>query len=230
MPATTPTTQALNSSPNILAEGQQLFDNNCSACHGALAEGSDKAPNLVGLGPATIDFWVSTGRMPLAVPSEQAIQKPPRFSEPQTRAIAAYLASLDPGAGPGIPEVNLNGANLGEGESLFSLNCAGCHTITGVGDALADNVFAPSLVNATPTQIAEAVRTGPGEMPRFGPGTISPQHLDDLVAYVHSAIQHPDNRGGIGLGRVGPVAEGFVVLLVGLGGLMLVSYWIGDRA
>jgi ubiquinol-cytochrome c reductase cytochrome c subunit len=42
-------------------------------------------------------------------------------------------------------------------------------------------------------------------------------------------IQHPVDRGGFGLGGFGPVAEGLVALLIGVGGLMLVAFWIGDR-
>jgi ubiquinol-cytochrome c reductase cytochrome c subunit len=51
----------------------------------------------------------------------------------------------------------------------------------------------------------------------------------DVTAYVTSFIQHPANPGGAGLGGIGPVAEGFVALLFGVGGLMLVCYWIGER-
>ena len=43
-------------------------------------------------------------------------------------------------------------------------------------------------------------------------------------------LQHPDNAGGAGLGGIGPVGEGFVGLLIGVGLLMLVCFWIGDRA
>ena len=50
------------------------------------------------------------------------------------------------------------------------------------------------------------------------------------MAYVTEQIQHPANPGGFGLGGIGPVAEGFVGLLFGVGGLMLVCFWIGDRS
>jgi len=215
---------------SYIAPGRELFEENCSACHGPGALGTSRAPNLVGLGAATIDFWVGTGRMPLADASLQAEPKPPRFTKKQVLEIAAFVTSLSPVNGPGIPVVNLKGANLTEGNSLFVLNCAACHTITGSGDALASGYFATSLHAATPTQVAEAIRTGPGNMPRFGPGEFSNQQVADIVAYVTGPIQHPDNAGGLGLGGVGPVAEGFVALLVGVGGLMLVAFWLGDRA
>ena len=105
--------------------------------------GTDRAPNLQGLGAGTVDFWVSTGRMPLANPSEQAIRKPPKFDRLQTLEIAAYVQSLTPGQGLAIPVVNLNDADLENGNSLFTLNCAACHTITGAGDALAGGAVRP---------------------------------------------------------------------------------------
>ena len=76
----------------------------------------------------------------------------------------------------------------------------------------------------------EAIRTGPGNMPRFGPGTISPAQVVDVVGYVVKQIQHPKSPGGLSLGGVGPVAEGFVGLFVGVGLCMLAALWIGDRA
>lgn len=218
---------------SYIAPGRVLFESNCSSCHGPDALGSAVAPPLQGLGPATVDFWVSTGRMPLANPTAQPLQKPPKFTRRQALEIAAFVTSLAPTSPDfpnGIPSVDTKTANLPQGMSLFVLNCAPCHTITGSGDALADGAFAPSLHRPTPTQVAEAIRTGPTNMPHFGPGNITNQQLADIVAYVTGPVQHPNNRGGIGLGGIGPVAEGFVGLLIGVGGLMLIALWIGDRA
>jgi len=217
---------------SYVAPGQALFELNCSSCHGVDASGTDKAPNLQGLGPATVDFWVSTGRMPLAVATAQPVQKPPRFDRKQTLQIVAFVTSLAPTAHDypsGIPDVDVAAGNLVEGNTLFVLNCAGCHTITGAGDALANGFFAPSLHRIYPRQIAEAIRTGPTQMPHFGPGNLSDQQVTDIVKYVSSSIQHPVNQGGLGLGGIGPVAEGFIGLLFGVGGIMLVAFWLGDR-
>jgi ubiquinol-cytochrome c reductase cytochrome c subunit len=217
---------------SYIGAGQTLFAASCASCHGPQALGTDRAPNLQGLGAATVDFWVSTGRMPLADSYLEPVRKPVRFSHKQILEIVSYVASLAPPyqADSGIPSVDLKTANLAEGNSLFVLNCAGCHTITGAGDALANGAFAPSLHKAGATQIVEAIRSGPGNMPHFGPGNISESQAADIVAYVTKVIQHPDNRGGLGLGGIGPVAEGFIGLLIGVGALMLVAFWIGDRA
>ncbi len=213
----------------FVAPGAALFAANCSSCHGPQAYGSTRAPNLQGLGAGTVDFWVSTGRMPLADSSVQAIRKPPRFNRLQTLEIAAWVQSLTPGVGVPIPSITTNNADLEAGNTLFTLNCAACHTITGAGDALADGAVAPSLHLATTTQIVEAIRSGPGNMPHFGPGDITNAEARDIAAYVSGVIQHPSNPGGFALGGIGPVGEGFVGLLLGVGILMLVCFWIGDR-
>lgn len=226
---TTPSTIPLHSSPSAVSSGRAVFVANCSTCHGVTAQGSAYAPNLVGLGAATIDFWVSTGRMPLAYPSAQPPEKPPVLSAAERRAVVAYVASLGSG-GPGIPNVQTKGANLAAGANIFSLNCAGCHTIAGTGDALTNGYYAPSLMPATATQVAEAMRTGPGNMPRFGPHQLSAQQVDDVAAYVTKVLQHPNDHGGFGLGHVGPVTEGFVAFLFGVGSLLVAAYWIGELA
>jgi ubiquinol-cytochrome c reductase cytochrome c subunit len=214
---------------SYIAAGETLFEQNCSSCHEADAQGGTAAPSLIGLGPATIDFWVSTGRMPAATPLKvQAQSGPVRFTTLKTHEIAAFVTSLSPAA-PFIPTVHLKSANLATGASLFALNCAACHTITGMGDELAYGTNAPSLHKATATQVAEAIRTGPANMPRFT-GNLSDGQVRDIVAYVTEKIQHPSNPGGFGLGGIGPVAEGFVALLFGVGGFMLICFWIGDRS
>ena len=125
--------------------------------------------------------------------------------------------------------MNTNQADLEAGNTLFTLNCAACHTITGAGDALTDGAYAPSLHLATTQQVVEAIRSGPGNMPHFSQGNITNTEARDIAAYVDGVIQHPSDRGGFGLGGIGPVGEGFVGLLLGVGILMLVCFWIGDR-
>jgi ubiquinol-cytochrome c reductase cytochrome c subunit len=222
---------------SYVAAGKLLFDQSCSSCHGSSANGVTPTgqaaigPNLQGVGAATVDFWITTGRMPATdIKAVEAERKPARLTDKQALEVAAYVNSLDP-AVPAVPTPNLKGADIAEGADLFSLNCAACHTITGAGDALAFGTNAPTLQNkqVTPQQVAEAVRIGPANMPRFS-GNLADAQVRDVVAYVTQKIQHPDNPGGAGLGGVGPVAEGFVALLLGVGGLALICFWIGDRS
>ena len=183
------------------------------------------------MGAATVDFWVSTGRMPATdVKAVEAERRPTRLTPLQALELAAWVNSLDP-AVPAVPYPHLATADQSAGQNLFSLNCAACHTITGAGDALAFGTNAPSLQNRSVTaqQVVEAMRTGPANMPRFS-GNLTDTQVADIVSYVTGRIQHPDNPGGVGLGGVGPVAEGFVALLIGVGGLALVCFWIGERS
>jgi ubiquinol-cytochrome c reductase cytochrome c subunit len=225
-------TSILYSQPpaSYIPVGEVLFAQNCASCHGAQAEGSSIAPNLQGVGPATVDFWVSSGRMPAQdTNAVEAERKPARLTPLQALQVAAYVNSLDP-AVPFVPAVNTAKGDVADGAELFSLNCAACHTITGSGDALAYGTNAPSLnkKEITAQQVAEAIRTGPANMPRFT-GNLSDAQVRDIVTYVTQYIQHPQDPGGFGLGGVGPVTEGFVGLLLGVGGLVLICFWIGDR-
>jgi ubiquinol-cytochrome c reductase cytochrome c subunit len=224
-------TSSASSSIGNVSEGHTLFEENCSACHGSVAQGSQLAPNLRGRGAAIIDLWLSTGWMPLAEPTAQPENKPPRFTKPQILDIVAFVTSLAPG-GVGLPsaaDLDLRTANVAQGFDMFSLNCAACHTITGAGDALASGYHAPSLHGVTASEVYEAVRTGPSNMPPFGPGQITPVELKGIIKYVTNYIDRQTNPGGIGLGGVGPVAEGFVGLFVGTGACLLAAYWVGDR-
>ena len=219
---------------SLLQLGQALYLQNCASCHGTEANGvpasgtSGAYPNLVGLGPATIDFWIESGRMPAADPrTVEANRRVPRLTPKESLAVAAWVNSLSPSI-PLIPKPNLAIANVADGFALFALNCAACHTIEGDGDALAAGTYAPSLRNIPAVQVAEAIRTGPGNMPRFT-GNLSDYQVNDIVKYVTTEIQHPQNIGGLGLGGLGPVAEGFVGLALGVGLLALVGFWVGER-
>ena len=66
-------------------------------------------------------------------------------------------------------------------------------------------------------------------MPRFDPGALTKAEAKDVVAYVTEDIEHPSSPGGLGLGGVGPVAEGFIGLFIGVGVCMLIALWIGER-
>jgi len=209
-------------------QGQELFVTGCSTCHGVRGEGTQRAPSLLGVGAASVDFWVSTGRMPLkSSGGRQAVRKPPGYDRAQIDDLIAYVTSLEPG-GPGIPELQSASADLVEGGELFRANCAACHGAVGIGGALASGRRAPPLRPATARQVSEAIRIGPGAMPSFGPDVFGREQLSSIVRYVES-LDHPDDRGGSGLGHAGPIPEGLVGWLAGLGALLLACYWIGER-
>jgi ubiquinol-cytochrome c reductase cytochrome c subunit len=210
-----------------IAFGRTIFEKDCATCHGFDAQGQTGiAPGLIGVGAAAVDFQVSTGRMPAAENGAENIQKPPRLDRKQTLAVAAYIQAL--GGGPPIPSaaaVSSTGANIGLGQQLFIADCAQCHNFVGAGGALTDGKFAPALTNATPTQIYEAMLTGPEAMPVFNDTTITPNEKRDVIAYV-TGVRSQANPGGLSLGRVGPVTEGLVAFLGLLLFMVLAALWI----
>ena len=71
--------------------------------------------------------------------------------------------------------------------------------------------------------------TGPENMPVFGDQQITPDEKLAIINYIQTLKTQPD-PGGAALGRVGPVSEGVVGWLVGIGVLVLFTLWIGSRA
>lgn len=213
--------------PDVIAAGRELYEISCSSCHGENGAGTVQAPDLRGVGAAAADFMLRTGRMPDTDPERQGISKRPAFDNEEIESIVAYVASLAPG--PPIPDVNNPAGNLQDGASLFLLNCAACHSAAGDGGALSYGRNAPELHSADRTQIAEAMRIGPGPMPIFGPDTLSDHEVNSIVKYV-TYLRNPEEPGGLSLGAIGPITEGLVAILVGLGFLVLVVRWIESRA
>ncbi len=214
-------------SPELVAQGEQLYLTGCSSCHGAGGMGTDQAPTLVGVGAASADFYLTSGRMPAAQGEPfQPPRKEPAYPPDQIAALVAYVASLGPG--PPIPSVDVASADLARGGALYRANCASCHQSAGAGGALSYGRSAPDLKHATPTQVEEAMRIGPGEMPVFNSTTLDDRDADDIAAYVQY-LRDPDDRGGAALGGNGPVPEGAVALIAGLGGVVAISVWIVGR-
>ena len=220
---------APQASETQVQQGRQLFLEGCATCHGLAAQGGDDGPGLIGVGAAAVDFQVTTGRMPLSAPAVQAPRKPPQYTEEQTAALAAYVASL--GAGPAIPsasDVDSLDANLAEGGELFRTNCAQCHNFAGKGGALSDGKYAPSLMNATPTEMFEAMITGPQNMPNFPNTTLPVEKKQAIIKYIEH-LQSQADPGGLALGSYGPVTEGVFIWTAGIGALLLAAVWIGAK-
>jgi quinol---cytochrome-c reductase cytochrome c subunit len=209
-------------------EARAIFLRDCAVCHGADGRGTKQGPSLFHAGPAVVDFWVSTGRMPLPSAGAEAIRRTPRYSPAVIHALVAYVVSITEGDGRPIPVVDPSAGDVAKGGELFRQQCAACHAWSGDGGALIRRE-APSTHPATPTQIAEAVRTGPANMPAFGKAAISDKDLNSLVAYTRY-LAAPRDHGGEPLWHVGPLAEGAAAALIGLGLLLIAVRWIGSRS
>lgn len=217
----------------IAQNGAMLYATHCSSCHGAAAQGTSVAPPLLGKSAVDVHFMLDTGRMPASVPGVNSIHRQPAFDEQQIDAIVAYVDALSHRAHlhPDTSLPVLGPGNVARGARLFAENCAQCHGAAGDGASVGESNVAPSLMNATVFEVAEAIRTGPGIMPRFGPSTLSDRDVSDIarfVNYLQTSEPGPDlDAGGISLAHVGPVAEGIVAWIFGLGLLVLFVRLIG---
>lgn len=213
-------------------EGQELFAQNCSSCHGLNGEGTSQGPTLQGVGAASVDFQVSTGRMPLAQPGEQAPIKPREFTDSEIAALEAFVSTLGPG--PAVPSESeysskgLTDEQIAQGGELFRTNCSACHNFTGQGGALPNGKHAPSLVGVSSKHIYEAMLTGPQQMPVFSDEVLTPQDKAKIIAYLNSVHAQP-NQGGLSLGAIGPVSEGVVIWTIGIGVMIAFAVWITAR-
>lgn len=222
---------AADATTQDIATGHKLFLANCSTCHGMNAEGRANAPSLIGVGAAAVDFQVGTGRMPLAVSGPQA-PKPmaAKLNPDENRQLAAYIASLGPG--PSIPDdaaVDPAQGSASDGAMIFRQNCAMCHNFAGKGGALTRGKYAPSLSGVSGKTVYEAMVTGPQSMPVFNDQTIDPKSKRDVIAFLDTIDKAP-SPGGLSLGALGPVSEGLVAWIVGLGLLIGCAVWLGAKA
>ncbi len=225
-----------------VTRGEHLYGRYCLACHGANGAGvsggeagfgpgrnetvqKSLGPPLRGVGALSADFYLRTGYMPLRQVGEQPRRSRVLFDEQQIEDLVAYVASLGPG--PPIPTPRPERGSLSDGQRLFTSHCAGCHQVVAEGGYLT-GAIAPPLKDATATQVAQAIRIGPYVMPRFSARDLSPQQVDSIVRYVEWA-KSPDDRGGWGIGHVGPVPEGLVTWFLGATALVAACVVLGRR-
>ncbi len=210
------------------AAGRELYERSCISCHGENLEGvPNRGPSLIGVGEASVYFQVHTGRMPLVRQGAQADDKPRIFSDEEIDQLMAYVQAN--GGGPTLPSGDLRDGDLAVGGELFRLNCAQCHNFVGAGGALSSGKYAPSLEDANDLEIYTAMLSGPENMPVFGDNQITPEEKRAIINYVQTINDMPD-PGGAGIGRIGPVSEGLVIWIVGVGALLFGIFWMGSKA
>ena len=236
-----PTTEPATANVRL---GAELYAGNCATCHGIAGSGIERprigagnvlgeGPPLRGVGAMFADFYLRMGFMPLGNPHEQPEQSRVLFSEEEIRSLVTYVASLGPGLPVPHPDVHVvdgrveGAGTIANGLYQFTLNCAGCHQIIARG-GFVTGARVPPLQGVTATEIAEAVRIGPYLMPRFSPTQISNYQLDSIIKYVLST-KAPVNRGGWGIGNLGPIPEGIVAWWIAIPLVLGLCVILGKR-
>ena len=219
---------ATSNASDAVTAGQAIYQRSCITCHGANLEGvPHRGPSLIGVGEAAVYFQVHTGRMPLVRQNADADNKPPVFSDAEIDQLMAFVQAH--GGGPTLPSGDLRDGDLAQGGELFRLNCASCHNFVGKGGALSSGKAAPALNDATDVEIYTAMLTGPENMPVVGDNQLTPQDKRAIINYIQTVKTQAD-PGGAGIGRIGPVSEGLVIWVVGIGILMFGVFWMGSKA
>jgi ubiquinol-cytochrome c reductase cytochrome c subunit len=210
-----------------ISAGSQLYQNTCITCHGANLQGvKGRGPSLYEVGGASVYFQVSTGRMPASGQGADVPRKASKFTEQQTKQLAAYIESI--GGGPTLPAV-VRGGDTAVGGDLFALTCAQCHGRTFKGAPLSAGKIAPSLNKATDAQIYAAMLSGPESMPIFSDNDLTPKQKQEIVNYIQT-LKASKDPGGNGIDRIGPVSEALVFFVGGVGAVMIAILWIGAKS
>lgn len=227
MAATQPS--STTASTLTVEDGKKLFQANCATCHGLNMEGTADGPSLYGVGELSVEFQMSTGRMPLQMQGPQAPQKPVQFTEEQIQAVAAWVQSTSPG--PTYPdERTLDGeGDLAAGAELFRINCAMCHNVAAAGGALTEGKYAPALTSTSPLHMYAAMVTGPQNMPVFNDMTLTVDEKRDIISAL-MWMQQNESAGGFSLGSLGPVSEGLFIWIFGIGALIALTVWITAKS
>jgi cytochrome c oxidase cbb3-type subunit III len=153
--------QQANSSARPLADGRQIFEGRCAACHGLDGRGGERAPDIatrpaVQQRPDAKLYEIIKAGIPSA-----GMPAFPSLDDGTLKALIAYLRMLQ-GTGPvaSIP------GNPHNGEILFfgKARCAECHTLSGKGGFIASDLSVFGR-GRSPAEIRDAILS-PGGNPR----------------------------------------------------------------
>ena len=194
---------------NPAADGASLYQAECARCHGEEGDGDQEGPSLRGLpaGEGTIPGvadLIRSGPGPMPAFS--------KFSDAEVDEIARYVVEAFGTVG-----------DVARGGELYRLNCAGCHGAAGRGGALIySDGNAPNLEHFTDADVVWAIRGGPGTMPAFNVEALPDAATASIARYV-AVLREPAQPGGVAIAPPGPVTEGLIAGLLGLGAALLAA-------
>jgi cbb3-type cytochrome c oxidase subunit III len=195
------------SSGGDTVRGEELFRQQCGSCHTLAAAGTvgTIGPNLDDAFAADREQGFEESSIQQVVagqiqfPVEGSVNAEGQYvtstGDPAMPAdlvtgddvdnVAAYVASVAgvPGAKPPPPPPG--GGQAADGKSVFTANCAGCHTLA---DADTTGTVGPNLDQSQPPKalVVDRVTNGAGAMPPFK-GTLSNAEIQAVADYVSAS-------------------------------------------
>ena len=141
------TRNPLGADAAAVAAGQRLFDQGCVGCHGAAAQGTDRAPALTGRfahGSEDGDVFHSIRE---GVPGT-AMTAHRELNDQQTWQLVSYIRSLAGTTRP-APAGAATAGDATAGAAVFArAQCASCHEIDGVGGIVGPDLSAAARYGA----------------------------------------------------------------------------------
>jgi putative heme-binding domain-containing protein len=160
--ATGQESQTAQASPADPEQGKRLFEQNCSACHGADAGGGD-GPDLHGvpasLGDPTVQNIIRRGIPGTAMPGSSTV------SEKEAANIVAYLRTMDSTIASGVAT-----GDPQKGKALYnSSGCLACHMIAGQGGSIGPDLTRIGAMRGA-TNLKARLQDPGANLPRVGDG------------------------------------------------------------
>jgi len=163
--------------------GAKLFTSKCAGCHVMAAAGSHGT-----IGPNLDDAFAADRKQGFKqstfqnVVLDQIRQPSPPMPKnlvtgQDAQDVAAFVA-----AKAGVPGAAATPPAGNDGKSIFSANCASCHTLKAAG---ASGTIGPNLDDLRPPEpiVKHQVEVGGGVMPAFK-GTLTPEQIAAVAKYV----------------------------------------------
>lgn len=161
------------SPPAEVAQGKQLFEANCSFCHGSDARGGETGPNLV-RAQVVLDDQHGEHIAPIVKNGIPGTGMPKfNLSDSEIAAIAAFLHS-QPLANRGAPStLDILVGNAEAGQTYFNGHCTACHSVTGDLAGIGAKYDPKALQNLIVSGGAEGFRRRSSASPKIPPTTVT---------------------------------------------------------
>jgi ubiquinol-cytochrome c reductase cytochrome c subunit len=175
------------------AAGERLYTLHCVMCHGTAGGGGltpdgRRAPSVNDVSIAYARLVLRTHRMPPGADPFDARARPGAYTEEQQADVLAYMVErFDLDGDVETPPLG----DAASGLELYQLNCAACHGATGAGGVAGGGAWTPRIHGYDAQVIADAIRVGPFEMPRFSPDVLNDEEVGDIAAFLHEVDEEP---------------------------------------